>query len=148
MAIATRKATTVWKGDVHEGNGTVTGQTGALGTQHISLPTRLNESNGNTSPEELLAASHSGCLAMNLSATLTGNGTPPEELTVSSNVGFGPKDGGGFEIKHANVEISGKVPGLTAEQFHDLAVTAEQTCPISSAIRGNVPIDVKISFEG
>ena len=148
MAIATRKATTVWTGDVQKGGGTVTGQTGALGTQKVSLPTRTGDAAGGTSPEELLAASHSGCLAMNLSATLTKNGTPPDELTVSSDVGFGPKDGGGFEIKHANVEISGKVPGLTAEQFQELAATAEQTCPISNAIRGNVPIDVKISFEG
>lgn len=148
MAVATRKATTVWKGDVQNGSGSVTGQTGALGTQNVSLPTRTGEAQGNTSPEELLAASHSGCLAMNLSATLSNNGTPPEELTVSSDVGFGAKDGGGFEIKHANVEISGKVPGLTAEQFEELAATAEQTCPISNAIRGNVPIDVKVSFNG
>lgn len=148
MAVATRKATTVWTGDVQNGGGTVTGQTGALGEQKVSLPNRVNESNGSTSPEELLAASHSGCLAMNISATLTHNGTPPEEITVSSDVGFGPKDGGGFEIKHANVEISGKVPGITAEQFQELATTGEQTCPVSNAIRGNVPIDVKITFRG
>ncbi|MCO5225314.1 MAG: OsmC family protein [Thermomicrobiales bacterium] len=146
--MATRKATTVWTGDLHNGGGSVTGETGALGTQKVTLPTRVGDANGGTSPEELLAASHSGCLAMNLSATLTNNGTPPESLTVSSDVGFGPKDGGGFEIKHANVEISGKVPGLTAEQFEALATTAEQTCPISNAIRGNVPMDVKITFEG
>lgn len=148
MAVSTRKATTVWTGDVQNGGGTVTGETGALGEQKISLPTRVADANGGTSPEELLAASHSGCLAMNLSATLTANGTPPDSLTVTSNVGFGPKDGGGFEIKHSNVEITGIVSGLTAEQFHELASKAEQTCPIGNAIRGNVPIDVKISFEG
>ncbi|MCO5227818.1 MAG: OsmC family protein [Thermomicrobiales bacterium] len=146
--MATRKATTVWTGDLHNGGGSVTGETGALGTQKVTLPTRVGDANGGTSPEELLAASHSGCLAMNLSATLTNNGTPPETLTVSSDVEFGPKDGGGFAIKRANVEISGKVPGLTAEQFQELATTAEQTCPISNAIRGNVPMDVKITFEG
>ncbi|MCA9834604.1 MAG: OsmC family peroxiredoxin [Thermomicrobiales bacterium] len=146
--MATRKATTVWTGDLHNGGGVVSGETGALGEQKITLPTRVGDANGGTSPEELLAASHSGCLAMNLSATLTNNGTPPEELTVTSDVGFGPKDGGGFKITHANVTISGKVPGLTAEQFESLATTAEQTCPISNAIRGNVPINVEISFEG
>lgn len=146
--MATRKATTVWTGDVQKGKGVVTGETGALGDQAISLPTRANESNGNTSPEELLAASHSGCLAMNFSATLTNNGTPPDELTVTSDVGFGPKDGGGFEIKHANVTISGKVPGMDAATFEELAKKAEETCPISNAIRGNVPIDVRIEFAG
>jgi lipoyl-dependent peroxiredoxin len=147
MAIATRKATTVWTGDVQNGQGTVNGQTGALGTQKVSLPTRVGEAEGGTSPEEFLAASHSGCLAMNLSGVLTNNGTPPDEVTVSSDVGVGPKDGGGLEVKHANVEISGKVPGITAEQFQELATLAEQTCPISNVIRGNVPINVKISFD-
>lgn len=146
--MATRKATTIWKGDVKAGEGLVTGETGALGEQKINLPSRANEANGNTSPEELLAASHSGCLAMNLSATLTNNGTPPDELTVTSDVGFGPKDGGGFEIKHANVTITGKVPGMSADEFRKLATTAEETCPISNAIRGNVPIDVQINYEG
>lgn len=146
--MATRKATTVWSGDVHAGQGKVSGETGALGTLPISLPTRIDAANGNTSPEELLAASHSGCLAMNLSATLTNNGTPPQELIVTSDVGFGPKDGGGFEIKHANVTITGKVPGMDAAEFEKLARTAEETCPISNAIRGNVPIDVKVSYDG
>ena len=145
--MATRKATTVWTGDLNDGGGVVTGETGALGEQKISLPTRVGDADGGTSPEELLAASHSGCLAMNLSGALTNNGTPPEELTVTSNVGFGPKDGGGFEIKHANVTISGKVPGLTADQFKEIAANAEKTCPISNAIRGNVPIAVEIAFE-
>lgn len=144
--MATRKATTVWTGDVKAGKGVVTGETGALGEQGISLPSRAEEANGKTSPEELLAASHSGCLAMNLSAALTNNGTPPEELTVTSDVGFGPKDGGGFEIKHSNVTITGKVPGMDVAEFEKLAKQAEETCPISNAIRGNVPIDVKITY--
>lgn len=146
--MATRKATTVWTGDLQNGGGVVTGETGALGEQKITLPTRVGDANGGTSPEELLAASHSGCLAMNFSATLTNNGTPPEQLTVTSDVGFGPKEGGGFMITHANVTISGKVPGLTEDQFKELAATAEQTCPISNAIRGNVPISVEVTFEG
>lgn len=148
MAVSTRTSTTVWTGDVKNGSGLVTGETGALGEQKISLNNRVNDAEGLTSPEELLASAHSGCLAMNLSATLTHNGTPPESLTVTSNVGFGPKEGGGFEIKHAHVQISGKVPGLTETQFQELATTAEQTCPVASAIRGNVPSDVTITFEG
>lgn len=143
-----RTSTTVWNGDVKTGSGQVTGSTGALAEQKVTLSNRVNEAEGLTSPEEYLAAAHSSCLAMNLAATLAKNNTPAETVSVTSSVGVGPKDGGGLEVKHANVEISGKVPGMTAEQFQEIANTAEQTCPIANVMRGNVPSDVKITFEG
>lgn len=144
----TRTSTTVWTGDVQTGSGQVTGDTGALGEQKVTLSNRINAAEGLTSPEEYLAASLSSCLAMNLAATLAKNGTPAETVTVTSRVGVGPKDGGGLEVKNADVDISGKVTGMTAEQFQEIATVAEQTCPIANVIRGNVPSEVKISFEG
>lgn len=143
-----RTSTTVWGGDAQTGSGQVTGDTGALGEQKVTLSNRINQSEGLTSPEEFLAAAHSSCLAMNLAATLAKNGTPAESVTVSSKVGVGPKDGGGLEVTHAHVDIRGKVPGLTEEQFQELATTAEETCPIANVIRGNVVSDVTITFEG
>lgn len=144
----TRTSTTVWTGDVQTGSGQVTGDTGALGEQKVTLSNRINAAEGLTSPEEYLASAHSSCLAMNLAATLAKQGTPADSITVTSAVVVGPKDGGGLEVKSANVEISGKVSGLTAEQFTEVATVAEQTCPIANVMRGNVPSDVKISFEG
>lgn len=121
---------------------------GALGTQKVTLSNRINAAEGLTSPEEYLAASLSSCLAMNLSATLSKGGTPPEEVMVHCDVTVGPKDGGGLEVKSADVKISGKVAGMSAEKFHEIATVAEQTCPIANVIRGNVPSEVTISFEG
>lgn len=144
----TRTSTTIWTGDVQTGSGQVTGDTGALGEQKVTLSNRINAAEGLTSPEEYLASAHSSCLAMNLAATLAKNNTPAESITVTSSVGVGPKDGGGLEVKNADVEISGKVPGMTAEQFQEIAHTAEQTCPIANVMRGNVPSGVTISFEG
>lgn len=148
MSVAERTTTTVWTGDLQSGHGVTNAESGALTDVQISLPTRVGKANGESSPEELLSAAHSGCLAMNFSGVLTNNGTPPESLTVSSTVGFGPKAGGGFEVKHAHVTITGKVPGMSAEDFKKLAETAEQTCPVSNAIRGNVEITTDITFEG
>ncbi len=142
-----RSSTTVWTGDVTTGSGLVSGDTGALGKHKVTLSNRVNAAEGLTSPEELLAAAHSSCLAMNLGATLAKNGTPAETLTVTSHVGVAPKQGGGLEVTHANVEIRGKVHGLTKDQFHELATKAEETCPIANVMRGNVPSDVKITFE-
>lgn len=144
----TRTSTTVWTGDVQSGSGQVTGDTGALGEQKVTLSNRINAAEGLTSPEEYLASAHSSCLAMNLAATLAKQNTPAESITVTSSVVVGPKDGGGLEVKSANVEISGKVSGMTAEQFTEVATVAEQTCPIANVMRGNVPSDVKITFEG
>jgi osmotically inducible protein OsmC len=86
---------------------------------------------------------------MNLSGTLAANGTPPESLDVNAVVGVGPKDGGGLQVKHSHVTISGKVPGLSEDDFRKLVDKAEQTCPISNALRGNLEITTEIvSFEG
>lgn len=148
MAITERSARTIWEGDLKTGEGRVSSGIGTFTDLPMSLPTRIGEANGYSSPEDLLAASHSGCLAMNLSGTLANNGTPAERLDVNAVVGVGPKDGGGLEVKHSHVTISGKVPGITEEEFVKLAEQAEQTCPISNALRGNIEITTEISFEG
>jgi lipoyl-dependent peroxiredoxin len=149
MAITERSARTIWEGDLKTGEGNVSSGIGTFTDVKMSLPTRIGEANGYSSPEDMLAAAHSGCLAMNLSGTLANNGTPAESLDVNAVVGVGPKDGGGLEVKHSHVTISGKVPGLSEEEFRTLVDKAEQTCPISNALRGNLEITTEItSFEG
>lgn len=149
MAITERSARTIWNGDLKTGEGSVSSGIGTFTDVKMSLPTRIGEANGYSSPEDMLAASHSGCLAMNLSGTLAKNGTPAETLDVNATVGVGPKDGGGLEVKHSHVTISGKVPGLSEEDFRKLVDEAERTCPISNALRGNLEITTEItSFEG
>ncbi|HEU0163517.1 MAG TPA: OsmC family peroxiredoxin [Thermomicrobiales bacterium] len=135
-----RNVTTVWTGDIGSGSGVLTAGTGAFSGLGISAATRFGEPNGSTSPEELVAGAHSGCYAMNLAATLTNNGTPPESINANSVVTVSPKAGGGFHLTSALLTVEAKVPGLTDEQFQALAKTAEETCPISSALRGNLEI--------
>lgn len=148
MAITERSARTIWEGDLESGEGRVTSDIGTFTDVKMSLPTRLGEANGYSSPEDMLAAAHSGCLAMNLSGTLAKNGTPPDRLDVNAVVGVGPKDGGGLEVKHSHVTVSGKVPGITEDEFRKLAEQAEQTCPVSNALRGNLEITMDVTFEG
>jgi osmotically inducible protein OsmC len=148
MAVTERSARTIWQGDLETGEGKVSSGIGTFSDVPMSLPSRIGEPNGYSSPEDMLAGAHSGCLAMNLSGTLAKNGTPPERLDVNAVVGVGPKEGGGLEVKHSHVTISGKVPGITEDEFRKLAEQAERTCPISNAIRGNVEITTEITFEG
>lgn len=140
-------ASTAWEGDLAAGSGMVEFNSGAIVNSPVSWASRTEAANGKTSPEELLAASHSSCFAMAFSHTLSSAGHKPEHLFVTSTVEFGPKDGGGFEVKSSNLDVRGKVPGLTAVQFAEIANQAEQGCPISNVIRGNVPVTVNATLE-
>lgn len=148
MAVTERSARTIWQGDLETGEGRVSSGLGTFTDLPMSLPSRIGDPNGYSSPEDLLAGAHAGCLAMNLSGTLAKNGTPAERIDVNAVVGVGPKQGGGLEVKHSHVTMSAKVPGLSEDEFRKLAEQAEQTCPISNAIRGNVEITTEITFEG
>ena len=74
--MADRYATTTWQGDLQSGAGTVTFDSSGAGQFDVSFATRAEDPNGQTSPEELIAAAHSSCYSMQLSALLAANGTP------------------------------------------------------------------------
>jgi osmotically inducible protein OsmC len=89
----TRRASAVWNGNLVEGAGEVTLASSGIGTYPVSWPARSEEPNGVTSPEELIAAAHSTCFSMALSAALTRGGTPPTQLRTSAEVDFQPGTG-------------------------------------------------------
>jgi len=147
MAGAEREVRTIWTGDLQKGEGRSTSAIGTFTDIPMSLPTRIGEANGYSSPEEMLAAAHSGCLAMNLSGVLSKNGTPPERIDAVSRVGVAPKEGGGLQVTHSHVTIRAKVEGVSAEDFQRLAEEAERTCPVSNALRGNLEITMDAQLE-
>jgi osmotically inducible protein OsmC len=148
MAGVDRKAQIDWEGDVRKGGGTLhLATSGAGGDLPVSLPTRAGESNGQTSPEELIAASHAGCYAMALSMVLGQQGHAPDKLDASAVVTLEPKEGGGYELTRSALTVKGTVSGLDADAFEQAAKDAEQACPVSNALRGNVEITVDASLE-
>ena len=73
-----RTAKILWEGNVARGGGTISAATsGAFSDLGFSLPTRIGQAEGKTSPEELLAGAHGGCITMSLASELTSAGTPP-----------------------------------------------------------------------
>ena len=97
----------VWEGNVARGNGTITGRSGAFTDLPFSLPSRIAVTQGKTSPEELLAAAHAGCLTMSIAGELTKDGTPPERLDVTCTIVMDEVEGQGHEIVASHVTISG-----------------------------------------
>lgn len=74
-----RHATALWKGSLKEGAGHLSTQSGVLVNTQYSFKSRFEEGAG-TNPEELLAASHSGCFTMQLSAFITEAGFEIESI--------------------------------------------------------------------
>ena len=81
MADIVRRAEARWNGNLIEGGGSFTVGSGALGDQDISWGARTEAPGGNTSPEELIAASHASCYAMAFSHTLAEAGSPADSLS-------------------------------------------------------------------
>ncbi|HYT10100.1 MAG TPA: OsmC family peroxiredoxin [Mycobacteriales bacterium] len=131
-----RDATTHWEGGLQDGTGHVTLDSSNAGQFDVSFPTRAGNPNGQTSPEELIAAAHSSCLAMSMTNVLEREGFTPQSIDVSSDVTLSPDKGGGFAITSVDVTLRAVAPGIDANRFIELAKTAEQTCPVSKALAG------------
>ena len=130
-----RTATAVWQGSLGEGKGTIDTQSGALSDHGYSFKSRFEDESGKagTNPEELLAAAHAGCFAMQLSHMLAENGTPAERLEAKGTVGVEQVEGG-FEIKSTNIDLDAKVPGIERDTFEEIARKAHESCPLSKAL--------------
>lgn len=136
-----RKATTVWTGTLFEGSGTVSFDSSGIGSYDVSWPSRAEEANGKTSPEELIAGAHSSCFSMALSNGLAKNETPAEKLEVSAVVTFVPGTG----ITKSALTVVGTVPGLDEAQFVELAEAAKAGCPVSQALNVDITLDAKLA---
>jgi len=134
--MTSRDSTTRWSGTLQEGHGDVTFDSSNAGQFEISLPTRAAEKapDGKTSPEELLAAALSSCLAMNTAGTFGAAGISAESIDVSAEVFFGPDPAGGYHVPKIEVTLRARIPGLDAERFAELAAQAHATCPVSKAL--------------
>lgn len=138
---AKRTAQAVWEHDLVHGHGTVKGTSGGLAETPVTWAARTEASGGKTSPEELLAAAHASCFSMALSAGLGRIQKPPERLTVTATATF-DKVGDTWKVTTMELDVTGKVPGITAAEFQQAAQAAGQGCPISGALKGNVTISV------
>ena len=127
-----RTAEAHWKGSLMEGQGEVELVSSGVGSFEVSWPSRAEQANGKTSPEELIAAAHSTCFSMALSHGLAGAGTPPTSVDTKADVTFQPGEG----ITGIKLTVTGVVPGITAEQFEAAAQDAKQNCPVSQALTG------------
>ncbi|KQO81855.1 MULTISPECIES: OsmC family peroxiredoxin [unclassified Frigoribacterium] len=143
----TRTARTAWNGSLETGEGQVEMTSSKVGTYGVSFPKRSAEdANGSTSPEELLAAAHSACYAMQFSAVLGQAGGTVEALDVKADVSLGADPAGGFQLTGIHLTVNGEVSGIDEAAFLKAADEAKATCPVSKALTG-VEITLDATFE-
>lgn len=143
----TRTARTAWNGSLETGSGQVELTSSKVGTYEVSFPKRAaDEAGGTTSPEELLAAAHSACYAMQLSALIAEAGGTPQSLEVRAEVSLGPDPAGGFTLTGIALKVVGEVEGLDEAGFVQAAEAAKAGCPVSKALTGvSITLDASLA---
>jgi osmotically inducible protein OsmC len=109
----------------------------------LSTPKELGGGGGEgNNPEQLFAAGYAACFlsALKFVASQGGTAKVPNDATVTSTVGIGPRSEGGFGL---DVALAVSLPGVERDAAEDLVHKAHEVCPYSNATRNN--LDVKLT---
>jgi osmotically inducible protein OsmC len=137
-----RIASAVWNGSLKEGKGTITTQSGVLSEAPYSFLTRFESGKG-TNPEELIAAAHAGCFTMALSAQLGTMNFTPQNLRTSAKLTLEKLDAG-WTISKIHLDVSARVPGISASAFESAATSAKANCPVSRLLKAEITLDAHL----
>lgn len=128
--MSVRNATAVWNGTLKEGNGQMSGGSGAFDVP-FTYRTRFEEEPG-TNPEELIGSALAGCFSMFLAAQLTTAGFPPEEIRTTAKVHLEA----GPTITLIELDTEARVPNVDEKTFQEKVDASKQNCPVSKAVSG------------
>lgn len=137
-----RTALAVWNGSLKEGKGTITTQSGVLSDTQYSFATRFENGKG-TNPEELIAAAHAGCFTMALSAQLGTMSFTPQSLRTSAKLTLEKLDAG-WTISKIHLDVSARVPGISASAFESAAASAKANCPVSRLLKAEITMNAHL----
>jgi osmotically inducible protein OsmC len=142
MATFSRHVDVDWSGSIMEGKGTAKAGSGAFSLP-VTFPSRIGEPQGNTSPEELIAAAHASCYAMALNATVGRKNGSIGRTRVTATV-TADKSDAGIKITTSKLKVVAEnLQGIDKGQFAEVAKEAESKCPVSNALRGSLSIELE-----
>ena len=137
-----RTASARWRGDLKQGMGTISTQSGTLEDTAYSFAARFESGTG-TNPEELIAAAHAGCFTMALAAALGRAGFAPQELSTQATVTLEQVQGN-WTISAIHLELNGRVPSIERAKFDELAADAKANCPVSRVLNASITLDARL----
>ena len=126
------------------------GRDGAARSEHGSVddkqvvPQEIGGPGGDgANPEKLFAAGYSACFLGAMKAVSGKEGVKvPQDATVTAEVGFGPREEGGYGI---TVDLLVNLPGVDRAEGEKLMHAAHQVCPYSNATRNNVDVGLTLA---
>jgi osmotically inducible protein OsmC len=139
----TRTGSAVWKGNLRDGGGTVSTESGVLRNSPYNFRSRF-ESEAATNPEELIAAAHAACFSMALSVQLQTEGMSAERIETTAQVTL-DKVGDGFSITSSHLVVSAKIPGADPGVFSKAAEAAKAGCPVSKLLNAKITMVAKLT---
>jgi len=131
-----RNASAVWKGDLHQGEGTLTTESGVLSATQYSHGISFPEGIG-TNPDELIAASLGGCFTMALSSELSLCGFHPARIETTATATLEDL-AAGWTVTHMQLDVHASVPDASQARFIDAAIAAKTNCPIARLLKTNI----------
>jgi len=134
MAELRRTASAEWQGDLRSGKGVIHSKSNALRDTAYSFGTRFENSQG-SNPEELIAAAHAACFSMAFSSALSKKGYTVDAIRTQATCIMVSKEGGGFRIARMELNTTGKVSGISEQEFREVAHEAEKGCPVSTLLQ-------------
>jgi osmotically inducible protein OsmC len=137
-----RNASALWKGTLHEGEGTLTTESGVLSKTQYSFRTRFAEGRG-TNPDELIAASLGGCFSMALSNELGLCGFHPHRIETTATATVEDL-AAGWTVTHIQLDVHANVPDASQAGFIDAAIAAKTNCPISRLLKTNISMTASL----
>ena len=143
MSEVARKASACWQGSIVRGEGVVSAASGAFGRLPYSLQTRIGDWDGQTSPEELLAAAFGSCFSMSIAAEMTTRQLDLADLDCWITCTEGQVEDG-FAVTGLEARIQIESPGLDQGAAESLVADALTSCPMAKAVSGNVPVRVSV----
>jgi osmotically inducible protein OsmC len=127
-----RSATAEWKGNLQDGEGTMSAASGVLESAGYSFKTRFQDEPG-SNPEELIAAAHAGCFSMAFANMLSEADHEPQSVRTTARVRMETGDEGP-SIARSDLETEVSVEGIDDDEFQRIAEQAKEGCPVSRAL--------------
>ena len=137
-----RSAHAEWRGNLKEGKGTISTDSGVLSNTQYSFSTRFEDGKG-TNPEELVAAAHAGCFAMALSLILQEKGLVADSIKANAAVTLEKVDGS-FAVTKSHLVVEAKIPNATPDAFEQAAQAAKANCPISKLLKAEISMEARL----
>jgi len=138
-----KHASAHWQGDLKQGKGTISTESGVLADSPYGFNTRFEDTPG-TNPEELIGAAHAGCFSMAFSMLLGEEGFTPDSIDTKATVTLDKVDDG-FAVTAVHLDMQARIPNIDQAAFESIANKAKAGCPISKLLNADISLNATLS---